>query len=173
MQNFHKLAPQELDGVFNLIGKDWMLITAAGKSECGEDVVNTMTASWGGMGFLWNRPVAFCFVRPQRYTFALTEQSERFSLSFFDESYRGALRLCGTKSGRDLNKFEAAGLTPKLHEGTPIIAEARLNLICRKLYADNLKVEGFVLPELLQNYSAGDYHRMYVVEIEQILERDE
>lgn len=173
MQNFHKLAPQELDGVFDLIGKDWMLITVAGKSECGEDVVNTMTASWGGMGFLWNRPVAFCFVRPQRYTFALTEQSERFSLSFFDESYRGALRLCGTKSGRDLNKFEAAGLTPKLHEGTPIIAEARLNLICRKLYADTLREEGFALPELLQNYSAGDYHRMYVVEIEQILERDE
>ena len=172
MQNFHKLAPQELDGVFDLIGKDWMLITVAGKSECGEDVVNTMTASWGGMGFLWNRPVAFCFVRPQRYTFALTEQSERFSLSFFDESYRGALRLCGTKSGRDLNKFEAAGLTPKLHEGTPIIAEARLNLICRKLYADTLREEGFALPELLQNYTAGDYHRMYVVEIEQILERE-
>lgn len=173
MQNFHKLAPQKLDGVFDLIGKDWMLITAAGKNENGADAVNTMTASWGGMGFLWNRPVAFCFVRPQRYTFTFTEQAERFSLSFFDESYRGALRLCGTKSGRDLNKFEAAGLTPKLHEGTPIIAEARLNLICRKLYADTLREEGFVLPELLQNYSAGDYHRMYVVEIEQILERDE
>ena len=173
MQNFHKLAPQKLDGVFDLIGKDWMLITAAGKNENGADAVNTMTASWGGMGFLWNRPVAFCFVRPQRYTFTFTEQAERFSLSFFDESYRGALRMCGTKSGRDLNKFEAAGLTPKLHEGTPIIAEARLNLICRKLYADTLREEGFVLPELLQNYSAGDYHRMYVVEIEQILEREE
>ena len=173
MQNFHKLAPQELDGVFDLIGKDWMLITVAGKNENGEDTVNTMTASWGGMGFLWNRPVAFCFVRPQRYTFAFTEQAERFSLSFFDESYRGALRLCGTKSGRDLNKFEAAGLTPKMYDGTPVIAEARLNLICRKLYADTLREEGFALPELLQNYSAGDYHRMYVIEIEQILEREE
>ena len=173
MHSFHKLAPQKLDGVFDLIGRDWMLITAAGKNENGADAVNTMTASWGGMGFLWNRPVAFCFVRPQRYTFTFTEQAERFSLSFFDESYRGALRLCGTKSGRDLNKFEAAGLTSQWHEGTPIIAEARLNLICRKLYADTLREEGFALPELLQNYSAGDYHRMYVVEIEQILERDE
>ena len=172
MKNLRNLKPQELDGVFDLIGKDWMLITAAGKNDRGEEVVNTMTASWGGMGFLWNRAVAFCFVRPQRYTFALTEQAERFSLSFFDEDYRGALRLCGTKSGRDIDKFQAAGLTPATYRDVPVIEEARLTLICRKLYADTLKKEGFALPELLQNYTAGDYHRVYVMEIEEILERE-
>lgn len=172
MQEFRKLTPAEFDGVFDRIGKDWMLITAAGKNENGEEAVNTMTASWGGMGVLWNRPVAFCFVRPQRYTYRFTEQAERFSLSFFDESYRAALRLCGSKSGKDMDKFEAAGLTPVMHDGVPVIAEARLNLVCRKLYVDTLKEEGFLVPALLQNYTAGDYHRVYVLEIEKILKRD-
>ena len=173
MKNYRKLTPEELDGVFNLIGKDWTLITAKGKNEKGEDTVNTMTASWGGMGFLWNRPVAFCFVRPQRYTYALTEQAERFSLCFFDEEYRAALRLCGTKSGRDTDKFKAAGLTPAELDGVPVVAQARLTLICRKLYADTLRKEGFCVPALLENYTAGDYHRMYILEIEQILESEE
>ncbi len=172
MKNYRKLTPDALDGVFDLIGKDWMLITAKGKNENGEDTVNTMTASWGGMGFLWNRPVAFCFVRPQRYTYRLTEQSERFSLSFFAEKYRAALRLCGTKSGRDTDKLAAAGLTSTEIDGVPVIGEARLTLICRKLYADTLQKEGFCLPELLENYAAGDYHRMYILEIEQILESE-
>ena len=173
MKNYRKLTPAELDGVFDLIGKDWMLITAKGKNEKGEDTVNTMTASWGCMGFLWKRPVAFCFVRPQRYTYPLTEQAEYFSLSFFEEKYREALRLCGTKSGRDLDKFAAAGLTPLEHDGVPVIGEARLTLICRKLYADDLKKEGFCVPELLSHYVNDDFHRMYVLEIEQILESEE
>jgi len=170
---YRHITPAELNGVFDLIGKDWMLITAAGKNDKGEETVNTMTASWGGMGFLWNRPVAFCFVRPQRYTYRFTEQAERFSLSFFGEEHREALRLCGTKSGRDLDKFAAAGLTPDEYDGVPVIKEARLALICRKLYAATLEKEGFCLSELLQNYTAGDYHRMYIVEIEQILESEE
>ena len=85
MKNFKNCTPADFEGVFDRIGKEWMLITAHGKNERGEDTVNTMTASWGGMGFLWNRPVAFCFVRPQRYTYRLTEQAERFSLSFLGE----------------------------------------------------------------------------------------
>ena len=167
MKNFQLISPQAMDGVFDKIGKQWMLITAKGKNENGEESVNTMTASWGGMGVLWNKPVAFCFIRPQRYTFALTEQSERFSLSFFGEEYRSALRLCGTKSGRDIDKFAAAGLTPVTEGVTPYVAEARLVLLCRKLYADDLKEAAFVDRALLANYPDKDLHRVYVVEIEQ------
>ena len=160
MKDFRLIPPEELENVFRLVGKDWMLITARQG-----DTVNTMTASWGGMGVLWNRPVAFCFIRPQRYTYALTEAAERCSLSFFTEDYRPALRLCGTKSGRD--KFAAAGLTPALLDGVPYVREARLVLICRKLYADMLKEEAFADTSLLSNYKDGDFHRVYVVEIEQ------
>ena len=173
MKDLHKRTPTEFEGVFDRIGKDWMLITAAGKNEKGQDSVNTMTASWGGMGVLWNRPVAFCFVRPQRYTCRFIEQSERFSLSFFDEQYRAALRICGTKSGKDIDKWKETGFTPVMRDGVPTINEARYTLICRKLYVDTLKEENFLLPELLENYKAGDFHRVYVVEIEEILEREQ
>ena len=173
MKNFAKRTPKDLEGVFDRIGKEWMLITARGKNEKGEDTVNTMTASWGGMGVLWNRPVAFCFVRPQRYTYGLTEQAERFSLSFFGEEHRAALRLCGTKSGRDTDKFAAAGLTPVFENGTPFVGEARLVLLCRKLYADDLNAAKFVDTALLSNYKEQDYHRMYICAIEAIYEKDE
>lgn len=172
MNDFKAITPEELENAFRLIGKDWMLITAKGKDENGKDALNTMTASWGGMGVLWNKPVAFCFVRPQRYTHALIEQSDRFSLSFFSEEYRSALRLCGTKSGRDVDKFAATGLTPTILENTPCIKEARITLLCRKLYADALKAEAFLDPALLQNYKDGDFHTVYVAEIEKILVSD-
>ena len=65
-----------------LIGQDWMLISAGNSGHC-----NTMTAAWGGLGYLWNRPVAYTFIRPQRYTFGFVEQHEMFSLCFFDEKF--------------------------------------------------------------------------------------
>lgn len=173
MNNFQLISPTQADGVFDKIGKQWMLITARGKDASGKEVTNTMTASWGGMGILWNRPVAFCFIRPQRYTFQLTEQSEHLSLSFLGEKYRDALKLCGTKSGKDMDKFKAAGITSTDYEGVPFVAEAELALVCRKLYADDLKRECFLLPELLSNYKEDDFHRVYVVEIEAILKKNE
>ena len=162
MEQFHAISPEELENVFRLVGKDWMLITAGDR-----DAVNTMTASWGGMGVLWNKPVAFCFIRPQRHTYTFTEQKDRFSLSFFTEAYRDALRLCGTKSGREIDKFAAAGLTPAFEGNVPYVKEARLVLLCRKLYADDLKQSAFTDPSLLSNYKDGDFHRVYVAEIEQ------
>lgn len=164
---YQKLTPEQLENVFRLIGKDWMLITAAGTREDGSEAVNAMTASWGGMGVLWNKPVAFCFIRPQRFTYTLTEQSERFSLCFFTEEHRAALRLFGTKSGRDTDKFAATGLTPVVTDGAPYIKEARLVLRCRKLYAQDLEEACFLDPALLENYKEKDFHRMYVVEIEE------
>lgn len=55
-----KIKPEEMtDNVFRLMNEDWMLVAAenAGK-------VNAMTASWGGLGILWGKRVAFVFVRP-------------------------------------------------------------------------------------------------------------
>ena len=95
------------EDALNLIGKQWMLVTA-GTSE----KFNTMTASWGGLGWLWNKPVAFVFIRPERYTHGFIEASDCMTLSFYGEEYREALKICGTKSGRDTDKVAATGLTP-------------------------------------------------------------
>ena len=142
-----------------------MLITARDG-----DSVNAMTASWGGLGELWHTRVAFLFIRPERFTYTLTEEAERFSLAFFDEEYRSALTYCGKNSGRDGDKLAAAGLTTSEIDGVPVINEARTLLICRKLYADDIKECGFIDKSMLCHYGAkGGFHRFYVVGIEKVL----
>ncbi len=169
MQGFREIAATELENAVKLIGKDWMLITVRDEEK---GKVNAMTASWGAMGVLWNKPVAICFVRPQRYTYGLTEREERFSLCFLGEDRRDALKLCGTKSGRDGDKLAEAGLSSVEVDGVSVIAESRLVLVCRKLYADDLREDSFLDRSLLSNYAAKDYHRVYVCEIEKAYTRD-
>ncbi len=166
--SYIELSPYELENALKLIGKDWMLITV----KDGERV-NAMTASWGCMGVLWNKPVAVGFVRPQRFTFGLAEAEDRVSLAFLGEEYRGALNICGTKSGRDGDKLALAGLSTHEMNGVPVISEARLVLLCRKLYVGDLCEQGFVDKSLLVNYKNGDYHRMYVWEIEHAYKIDD
>lgn len=164
----NRIPISELDDVFHLVGKDWMLLCAKGQDAAGRPTANPMTASWGGMGILWNKPVIFLFIRPQRYTYGLVEKAPRLSVSFLGEEYREALRICGRLSGRDADKFTAAGLTCMYTEGVPHPAEARLMLACRKLYAEDLKAAAFLDPALLDNYKENDFHRMYVCEIEAV-----
>ena len=105
---FREITPYEIqDNTFHAIDKDWMLITAAK-----DGTPNSMTASWGCLGILWNKPIAVCFVRPQRHTYAFCESADTLSLSFFAPEWRDTLKLCGTKSGRDTDKYAATGLTP-------------------------------------------------------------
>ncbi len=114
MATLREIDPKEItDNPFALIGNDWMLITAGSQRR-----FNTMTASWGGLGVLWGRQVAVCFVRPTRYTYGFMERSKRFTLSFFSRRCRSALNLCGTRSGRDVDKVAATGLTPAFGDGT-------------------------------------------------------
>lgn len=162
--DWKEVSPFETENALKLIGKDWMLITVRDG-----DKVNAMTASWGCMGVLWNKPVAVCFIRPQRHTFGLAEKTNRFSLCFMDEDYRNALGLCGKLSGRDCDKLKEADLTSEEIDGVPVISQAKMTLICKKLYADFLKDEAFIDRSLLSNYTAGDYHKMYVLEIEKVL----
>lgn len=167
IQDFRALLPEALsDNVFKLIGKDWMLVTAGTP-----DDFNTMTASWGGMGILWGKPVAVIFVRPQRHTFGYVETASHFTLSFFDETYRDVLNYCGTHSGRDVDKMAETGLSPAPVDDLGVIfTEARLAIVCRKLYAQDLKADAFIATEIIdQAYAARDFHRMYVGEIVQVL----
>jgi len=166
--DFKELKPEMLtDNPFKVIGKDWMLITAGT-----EKSFNTMTASWGGMGILWQRQVCFCFVRPTRYTYEFMEQSKNFTLSFFSEQYRKALDYCGSHSGRDSDKVKESGLSPVNRDGMVFFAEARLVIACRKLYFQDINPTFFLDPLIENLYPAKDYHRMYVGEIVSCLIRN-
>ncbi|HOP08452.1 MAG TPA: flavin reductase [candidate division Zixibacteria bacterium] len=166
---FKIIKPTDIpDNVFKLIGRDWMLVTAGTI-----DKYNTMTASWGGFGHLWNRDICWCVVRPQRYTFGFMEQADRFTLSFFTEEYRDALKFCGTKSGRDHDKATETGLTPfSTESGAVSFEQARLVLECRKDYIQDLDPRGFLDPKIHSEYPNKDYHRMYLGEIERCLMRE-
>lgn len=150
------------ENAFKLIGSDWMLITAGAV-----DHFNTMTASWGGFGVIWNKPVVWCVIRPQRYTHEFMESSKHFTLSFFAEEFRDALWVCGTKSGRDCDKVSESGLTPMagFTPETTVFSEARIIMECRKLYTQDIDPTNFVDSEIDSNYPDKDYHRMYMGEI--------
>lgn len=167
---FTKIDPREMDGnVFQRIGDQWMLITAGNREAC-----NTMTASWGGLGILWGEPVATAYVRPQRYTKEFIDRERYFSLSFYGEEYRKALGLCGSKSGRDMDKVKECGFTVEYGLGdTPYFAEAELVLICEKQYADELKEEKFIDPTPAEKcYPLKDWHTFYIGKIVEVLKKD-
>lgn len=156
------------DNVVDLIGKQWMLITAGDMTG-----YNTMTASWGTIGYLWGKPVACIFIRPQRYTLGFVEKEEFFTLSFFSEQYRDALKLCGSKSGRDGDKAAAAGITPfEPAQGCVAFKEARLIMKCRKLYTDRLREDSFIDKAVLDTwYPSRDLHNVFVASIEEVWEQ--
>ena len=131
MSNLREISPKDLnESAFNLIGNEWMLITAAKDGQ-----VNAMTASWGGFGVMWNKNVVYIVLRPQRYTKEFVDASSTFSLTFFHESYKKDLGYLGTVSGRDEDKISKTNLTINYIEDTPAFEEARLTIICKKLYA--------------------------------------
>lgn len=154
-----------------LIGKQWMLITAGTPEH-----FNCMTASWGGLGFLWNRPVAFIFVRPNRHTVNFIEQQDHLSLSFMPESYRQDLVFCGRNSGRDVDKLAHTALRPATTPaGTPALADADLVLDCRKMFKTTMQQADFlnwaeVSPAF---YEEGNpLHLLYICEIMSTQVRD-
>lgn len=147
---------------FEMIGDEWMLITAKK-----EDKVNTMTASWGGVGIMWGKTVATAYIRPQRYTKEFVDASDVFTLTFFDGEEKKAMGYLGKVSGRDVpNKIEEAGLHVTEVSGYPTFEEAAMVLVCKKLYVQDMKEEYFLGTEEIERwYPAKDYHTMYMAEI--------
>jgi flavin reductase (DIM6/NTAB) family NADH-FMN oxidoreductase RutF len=167
---FKKISIKELnDNVVKLIANDWMLITVGQINSC-----NMMTASWGGIGNLWNEPVAFIFIRPQRYTYQFTEKEEYFTLTFFEEKDRSILNFCGSTSGKFVNKISETGLVPMETElGNVYYKQARLVIECKKEYSDNIEYQGFVdknIPESV--YPKNDFHKMYIGKIINVMIRE-
>lgn len=147
-----------------LIGKQWMLITAGTP-----DAFNCMTASWGGLGFLWNRPVAFVFVRPNRHTAKFIDEQAAFTLSFMPEKYREDLIFCGRNSGRDVDKMAATALQAHITpNGLVAMEDADMVLECRKMAVATMQEADFI------NYAevspqwydpTNPLHKVYICEI--------
>lgn len=170
MNKFNELNPDQFDqSPFRVVGKEWMLITAGTP-----DKINTMTASWGGLGVMWAKNVSFVGIRPQRYTKEFVDNTDTFSLSFFDSSFKKQLGYLGTVSGRDEDKIGKSGLTVRYTEDNiPFFDEAKTVIICKKLYAQDYKPECFIDKELnSMYYPDADYHTLYISEVQKILIRE-
>ncbi len=164
LKGFKKISFNEFnEDAVKLIGDQWMLVTAGNFT----NKFNMMTANWGGLGWLWNKPVAYIFIRPQRYTYEFIEKEAFFTLTFFDIKYKDILLLLGSKSGREMDKMNNSGLTP-IETANKSIAytEARIVLECKKIYGTKIKSEDFIDKTIdKQVYPKKDYHKMYIGEV--------
>ena len=152
-----------------MISDEWLLITAGSK----ESGYNTMTACWGHMGAIWGHgkglPTAVVYVRPQRYTKEFLDHEKLFTLFFFPKEYKKQLGYLGTHSGRNENKIKNTGLTPLLGYRYTYFSEAKMTLVCRKLYHAPLMESGFTDRTVMEdNYPERDFHDMYIGEIIQV-----
>lgn len=166
MKELKELKPEELKkSPFQLIGKEWMLVTAKKG-----DKVNTMTASWGGLGYLWEKNVAFIVLRPSRYTKEFIDSADTFSLTFFEEGYKKELAYLGSVSGREEDKIAKSSFDVLYDGEAPYFEQCNMVLFCKKLYHQEMNAESFVSSSLAEKfYPQKDYHTLYFAEIEKIL----
>ncbi len=144
-----------------LISKNAFMTTVHGGK------TNTMTIGWGGVGIMWGKPVFTAMVRQSRFTKELVEQSGEFTITLPLTEMKEALALCGSKSGRDMDKIAAAKLS--LADGqaiaTPIIAVPGLHLECKVVFKQTMPPENLAAEQQTKWYANGDYHTMYFGEI--------
>ena len=156
-----------------MLSDGWLLLTAGDEA----NGFNTMTVSWGHLGAIWGNsggmPSVAVYIRPHRYTKEFVDRNDRFTLSALGPEHRKALEYLGSASGRDGDKVSKAGLTPVFDQHTTYFSEAKLVLICRKLYHAPIREDGFVDKSIVDaNYPAKDFHEMYIGEIISILAKD-
>ena len=160
---FKEISPKEIQGnLIKMIADEWMLITSGNQEK-----YNMMTASWGFAGEIWGNDSVVALIRPQRYTMEFVENSDYFTLSFYGDE-KAIHKVCGSKSGRDVDKTALTGLTPVFSDNTVYFDEARLVLICKKQYVGKLEAENFIDKEPLKWYN-DDFHYMIIGKIEKVL----
>ena len=142
----------------------WLLLTAG---DFAAGTFNTMAVGWGSIGTMWGKPFAQVVVRPGRHTRTFMDKYDTFTLCAFPERYRPAVKLLGTRSGRDGDKITESGVTPVAASrvAAPGFAEAELVIECRKIYWQDIHPANFLDPVIDKNYPQKDYHRIYFGEM--------
>ncbi|MDD5676107.1 MAG: flavin reductase family protein [Chitinivibrionales bacterium] len=131
-----------------------------------DDQRNVMTIGWASLGILWARPMLTVMVRASRFTYGIIERCSEFVVSVPTGDMKKELSVCGSRSGRDSNKFEQCNLelAPGLQSRTPIINTAGIHFESAIVYKTamtpvNLKESYAHL------YPTQDYHTLYFGDI--------
>lgn len=154
------------DNVVELLNNRWGLVTAGDGEK-----FNTMTVSWGAIGELWGKPCATVYIRPQRYTEEFLNTKSYFTLSFYPADMKQRIHsICGSKSGRDVDKAKQAGITPCFTEDAPFFEEAQIVLVCKKCAKAKFDADTFIDKEIMERwYPQNDLHYIYYGSIEKVL----
>ncbi len=165
---FKTTQPKEIkDNLIKCFADEWSLITAGNTGG-----YNMMTASWGFAGEMWGVDSVAVVVRPQRYTMEFIEKNDYFTVSFYGDR-KDIHKICGSKSGREVDKTKECGLTPVLNEKYVYFKEARLVLVVRKQFVQPMQEESFIDKAVLPRYyPEKDYHNMIIGKIEKVLVKE-
>ena len=150
---------------FRVYDKEWALVTAGNMGN-----FNTMTISWGGLGTIWNKPVATVYVKPIRHTHSFLDSNEYFTVSFYGEEYRKDLAVLGTLSGRDGDKVAKTSLTPVSVGNSISFKEAKITLLCKKIYRQDLITDTMPQEAIDKYYIDEAPHTMFIGEVIDIIE---
>ena len=162
--SFKEITAREIDGnIIKMIADEWMLVAAGD-----ETAHNMMTASWGGLGEMWARGVATTVIRPQRYTREFMDKHDIFTLSFYGDDKK-IHSVCGKESGRDVDKTAKTGLTPVFEDGAVWFEQARLVIVCKKIFTQRMSPDGIIDEKIKDFYPENDHHILYVGEILKVL----
>ena len=128
---------------------------------------NPMAIGWGTVGIVWGRPVFIVLVRPSRYSFGLIENCSQFSVNVPTESLKKEVTLCGTKSGRDIDKVKRCNFT--LEKGkiisVPYIKECSIHYECKIIHKNNVINAALNRDIAEEYYPKSDLHTVYFGEI--------
>ena len=156
------------DNVIDEFKNKWALVTARKK----DGTYNTCTIAWGSIGELWSKNVVTVYVKPIRFNDSFLQEDDYFTVTFFKDGYKGAMGICGSKSGRDVDKIKEANLTPVVLENGITFEGAKRVYVCKKLYQGQFETKGFVdSQDIIDKYYKDEpYHNFYVGEIKQMYE---
>jgi len=161
--NVWEYAPQILDQV----GKG-CLVTAKADGQ-----VNPMTIGWGTLGIQWKKPIFIAFIRQSRHTKSLLDKNPEFTVNIPLGDYdKDIIRVCGTESGRNVDKIQKLGLTLEAGEtvSVPGIKELPLTLECKVIYKQDQDLDALDAESRSHYYKPGttdetDFHTAYYGEI--------
>ncbi len=149
LDGFKEIDAYQIPGnIIKMISEDHMIITAGN-----DELFNPMAGGWGGLGNLYNRPVAYCFIDPARYTYGIMQKNDTYTLTFYTPAYQNAIQYVGTHSGRDGDKIKGSNLTPiTTPSGSKAFAEAWLIIECKKIASRLFTPASIVDPEVKAKY---------------------
>jgi flavin reductase (DIM6/NTAB) family NADH-FMN oxidoreductase RutF len=153
----------QYEQTMDMLGRGGLLLAASKKS----GQTNAMTIGWGTVGIIWRKKIFVVLVRPSRYTYQFIEESGTFTVNVPTPEMREFVAFCGSKSGRDVDKFAAFKMTTSPAQRVEGVTLDACPLVyeCKVVHHNDV-IPAHLATEIISTaYANGDFHRLYYGEI--------